>query len=130
LVEQLIRGEATTSFQEGGLKRRRQIVLDDDRVMYIEEQIGRFWREENFWRRRIEFERKSWNFDRKSWSFDKMGSRCEIRTDCGRCNFEMHRGEAVDNFSWREARRSVGGKESFRRKVFENRSKGLWRTTR
>jgi hypothetical protein len=22
-----------------------------------------------------------------------MGSRCEIRTDCGRCNFEMHRGE-------------------------------------
>jgi hypothetical protein len=46
--------------------------------MYIEEQIGKFWRMEKFWRRGIEFERKS-------WSFDRMGSRCEIRTNCGRC---------------------------------------------
>jgi hypothetical protein len=36
--------------------------------MYIEEQIGRFWREENFWRRRIEFERKSWSFE--EWAVD------------------------------------------------------------
>jgi hypothetical protein len=63
-------------------------VPEDDRVMYIDEQIGRFWRMEKFWRRRIEFERKS-------WSFERMGSRCEIRTDCGRCISEMHRGEEL-----------------------------------
>jgi hypothetical protein len=43
---------------------------------------------EKFWRRRFEFERKS-------WSFDKMGSRCEIRTDSGRCIYEMHRGDEL-----------------------------------
>ncbi len=44
--------------------------------------------EESFWRRKIELERKS-------WSFGRMGSRCEIRTDCGRCIFVMHIGEEI-----------------------------------
>jgi hypothetical protein len=59
LGEQLRRGEAITSLKKGVKEEEANFVLDDDRVMYIEEQIGRFWREENFWRRIIEFERKS-----------------------------------------------------------------------
>ncbi len=68
LVEQLIRGEAIASFGWSCGREEGSFVLDDDRVMYIEEQIGRFWREENFWRKRIEFERKSWSFE--EWAVD------------------------------------------------------------